>query len=265
MRKLSAALAAPIAAACLWLMPVAPAHATCSPATASSPSRMVDLLQLLCDQSLLGIGGTVAGGSADSGNPVKTGGVYNTSPPTYTNGQRTDTQVGPRGQTSVFIQDPTGVFGAAVTNPGDSDSANQTAVAALSRAQLYNGTSWERERANLDVTLLASGAQTATQTTADQTNYNARCVKVTLDITAAGTGTITPEIDFKDPASGKYTALVTGTAQAGTGTTTLSVCPGITVAANVSVSDVLPRTWRVKATKSDSSSWTFSLGAMIIR
>jgi hypothetical protein len=37
--------------------------------------------------------GNVAAGATDSGNPVKTGGVYNASAPTLTNGQRGDTQM----------------------------------------------------------------------------------------------------------------------------------------------------------------------------
>lgn len=40
-----------------------------------------------------GIGGTIAAAAADSGNPVKIGGKYNTSPPTLTNGQRGDAQL----------------------------------------------------------------------------------------------------------------------------------------------------------------------------
>lgn len=37
--------------------------------------------------------GNVASGTTDSGNPIKVGGVYNTSAPTLTNGQRGDLQV----------------------------------------------------------------------------------------------------------------------------------------------------------------------------
>jgi len=39
------------------------------------------------------IQGNAASGATDVGNPVKTGGVYNTSAPTLTNGQRGDTQM----------------------------------------------------------------------------------------------------------------------------------------------------------------------------
>lgn len=45
-------------------------------------------------------GGGVASGAADSGNPVKVGGVYNTTQPTLTNGQRGDVQLDVRGNTN---------------------------------------------------------------------------------------------------------------------------------------------------------------------
>ena len=45
--------------------------------------------------------GNVASGATDAGNPVKTGGVYNTTQPTLTNGQRGDTQMDVRANTLV--------------------------------------------------------------------------------------------------------------------------------------------------------------------
>lgn len=47
--------------------------------------------------------GNVASGATDSGNPVKTGGVYNTSAPTLTNGQRGDTQMDTNANTLVTL------------------------------------------------------------------------------------------------------------------------------------------------------------------
>lgn len=49
------------------------------------------------------IQGNVAAGSADSGNPVKIGGVYNSSPPTFTTGQRADFQTDSQGRQKVTI------------------------------------------------------------------------------------------------------------------------------------------------------------------
>lgn len=47
--------------------------------------------------SVLKVGGNVASGATDSGNPVKVGGVYNSTPPTLTNGQRGDIQMDAQG------------------------------------------------------------------------------------------------------------------------------------------------------------------------
>lgn len=49
------------------------------------------------------IQGNVAAGATDAGNPVKTGGVYNSSAPTLTNGQRGDTQLDSKGNTQVNL------------------------------------------------------------------------------------------------------------------------------------------------------------------
>lgn len=48
-------------------------------------------------------GGGVASGATDSGNPIKIGGVYNTTPPTLTNAQRGDAQMDTRANMSVTL------------------------------------------------------------------------------------------------------------------------------------------------------------------
>lgn len=48
---------------------------------------------LASDQSTVAVGGNVAAGATDSGNPVKVGGKFNTALPTLTNGQRGDLQL----------------------------------------------------------------------------------------------------------------------------------------------------------------------------
>ena len=46
-------------------------------------------------------GGGVASGATDSGNPIKVGGVYNSTAPTLTTGQRGDIQLDSRGDTQI--------------------------------------------------------------------------------------------------------------------------------------------------------------------
>lgn len=51
----------------------------------------------------LGLTGTVASGSADTGNPVKIGGKYNTTLPTFADAQRGDLQIDGRGRVIVTL------------------------------------------------------------------------------------------------------------------------------------------------------------------
>jgi hypothetical protein len=117
----------------------------------------------------------------------------------------------------------------------------------------------------VELSVLASAARTADQTQADQTNQGARGILVFLDVTDnASSGSITLEIDGKDPASGKYYALLTGTAVTSTGTVVYRVFPGAAVSANASANDALPRTWRVKVTTNNANAITYSVGAVLL-
>lgn len=131
--------------------------------------------------------------------------------------------------------------------------------------RLYNGTDYDDQRNNHGVTGLASAARTASVNTADLVNYNARGAKVVIDATAsAATPSVVFTIKGKDPLSGKYFTILASAAITGTGTTVLTVYPGVTAAANVSVSDVLPRVWRVEAVAGDADSLTYSVGVNYI-
>ncbi|MDE2105935.1 MAG: hypothetical protein KGL39_52420, partial [Patescibacteria group bacterium] len=61
-------------------------------------------------------GGNVASGAADSGNPVKIGGVYNAAPITLTTGQRGDAQLDASGNLCVNIKAGAGSGGTALSD-----------------------------------------------------------------------------------------------------------------------------------------------------
>lgn len=89
----------------------------------------------------------------------------------------------------------------------------------------------------------------------------------TVSTTTAGGGnggSLTVTIQGKDAASGKYFTLLASAAITSVGTTRLVVYPGNTVAANLSVSTVLPATWRVDVVKSGNAP-VASIGASLIR
>lgn len=114
--------------------------------------------------------------------------------------------------------------------------------------------------------LLSSSAHTATADSAEQTNTGSRGAQVIFDLTDVPLlpDGITPKVQGKDPASGKWYDLLSGGALDTVTTTVLTVYPGVTVTANKSASDVLPKIWRVTVGNTDGKSYTFSVGANVV-
>lgn len=139
--------------------------------------------------------------------------------------------------------------------------------------RMFNGSTLDRVRGNTETTLLSSSARTSTTATSDQTNYNARGVQLTLDITATPNNaeTLTVELQVKDPVSAKYTTITAFTALVAsalgasptTATYVYTVYPGAVETAAVAQHEVqglpVPRTWRARVVHSSTGSWTYSL------
>jgi hypothetical protein len=162
-----------------------------------------------------------------------------------------------------------GADGTQLTIRVPADGQSLTAgVVVNSLTRLYNGTTLEIARGNLEGTLLASAARTAATFSANQTNYNHRGVLVWVTVTVAGTGSLDPRIQGLEPVSGSAYALNnTPTAITTTGTKLLMLYPMGTASNNnatQAISSALPRTWRVSINPSDSSSWTYSVGYSLI-
>ncbi len=98
--------------------------------------------------------GGVASGVTDSGNPVKVGGVYNSTLPTLISGQRSDLQVASSGVLMVDTEMPAAV--------ALSDSlANPTAPIVGAAGLLWNSTTYERTRSPLQGDLQVATGITA--------------------------------------------------------------------------------------------------------
>lgn len=108
---------------------------------------------------------------------------------------------------------------------------------------------------------LALAARTATTSSANLINRNCAGIRVFINVTAlVDTPSITVSIEEKDPISGNYVALLTSAAITTTGQkTTLVIYPGLTAAANVVASSVLPRDFRITVTHGDADSITYSI------
>ena len=102
---------------------------------------------------------------------------------------------------------------------------------------------------------------TATVTGPDITNNGGhRGVKVVVQTTAIGTGSITVSIQSKDRASGTYVTLLAGVAITTNTTNLYTVFPGATVTANVSANDCIGEIFRVVATANNGNAATYTVG-----
>jgi hypothetical protein len=112
--------------------------------------------------------------------------------------------------------------------------------------------------------LITAAAATTTQTSADYRNSCYRGIKVVLDMTTVGTGSVTLTIQGKDVASGKYFTLLTGAAVITNTTNVYTVYPGATVTANVSANDQLPAFFRILVTANNANPTTYTVGASLL-
>lgn len=114
--------------------------------------------------------------------------------------------------------------------------------------------------ARSDVTWLASGARTTTQTSPDIAVGNYAYLRVIVDTTVFGTGSVTLTINTYDQTSGKYVLLLAGAAIVSTVTNAYNVGPTIVAAANVSATAQLGKTIQLVATANNANSQTYSVG-----
>jgi len=130
--------------------------------------------------------------------------------------------------------------------------ANPTVTKIDATTLLFNGTTWDRARGNVNTTTGDTGAKTATFNGATQTNYNARGATVLINMGTVSGTTPTLAAKLQGSADGGTTwydipGAVTPSITA-TGTTVMTIYPGATVAANAAISYPLPRTWRLAYT-----------------
>lgn len=120
---------------------------------------------------------------------------------------------------------------------------------------------------NTNKALLTLTAASASGQIVAQDNPFWRGVQLVVDITAitGTTPTLTVIVEGMDEASGKFYALLTSAALSATGTTLLTVYPGVTAAANVAAAQALPKTWRVRYTIAGTTpAVTATVGASLV-
>jgi hypothetical protein len=162
------------------------------------------------------------------------------------------------------------ILNAAYKTSADADGLAELAslMGVFAPPHTFNESTWDRFRGNTEVTLLASAARTADTASADQTNYNHRGAIIWVDVTArAGSTTMTPYVQVKDPATDQYNTGWGGSAiDTADGTRVYYFYPGASTTASFSDETCLafPRTWRFFLDHSDTDSITYSVGAAMI-
>lgn len=95
--------------------------------------------------------GNVASAAADSGNPVKIGGIYQTTLPTFTTGQRGDAQVDSKGNLRVRVvaggnaTAGDGVSNTVMETQSDATTQNTSTLYKPVWGFVFNGTTWDRQ------------------------------------------------------------------------------------------------------------------------
>ena len=152
-------------------------------------------------------------------------------------------------------------IGVRLTRPGGSLLGGQLEI----RPALLNAAgSYDMQRLNGGLTLLASAARTTATDSADFTNYNWRGAIFVIDITAGTTPSLTFTVQGKDPVSGKYFTQLQTAALAAVATTVIYVYPGSTPANNVTANAPLATTFRMDVAVGNANSITYSVGCIPI-
>jgi len=112
---------------------------------------------------------------------------------------------------------------------------------------------------------LASAARTASTDSALFVNQNRRGCQVLIDMTAiTATGDVTFKVQGYDELSGTYYDLITSASVTTVSEVMLKIYPGLTAAANLTVSDNLPYLYRITTTHLNGVSMTYSVGVNLL-
>lgn len=116
-----------------------------------------------------------------------------------------------------------------------------------------------------DIVAITATASTTDQTSPDLINLTGKGLRVVLDMTSAGTGSVVLHVKGKDAASGKYQDLLVGANVTTVSTNVYTIYPGLTPSANAVVSDVLPHTFQIFVHANNANPTSFTVGCSILQ
>lgn len=167
-----------------------------------------------------------------------------------------------------YLHDPDSSIAARMTVGDDAAESDapigRTVYPSDSRPRVWSETdgAWIRQHGNDAITILASAARTATNSSATFKNPNHRAAHFIVDVTAiAATPSVVFSIEAFDVASGTFYPILESPAITSVGTTVLKVGIGFTPIPNLTANNLIPFSYRVTATHADADSITYSVGA----
>ncbi|OQW42091.1 MAG: hypothetical protein A4S12_07055 [Proteobacteria bacterium SG_bin5] len=162
---------------------VQPVTATQLPAALGQTNMAGSLpVVIASDQPSLQVqaGGAAADGAAASGQPLPFGGIFNSTRPSYTSGQRTQAQFDSGGNLSTTLCNTTGGC-TSIGSPSADAASSGTGLQVTTRGTVYNGGSWDRQRGDTSGTWVAqsatSNAGVALSTSVSGAAETARAIK----------------------------------------------------------------------------------------
>lgn len=214
--------------------------------SSSLPAGTNVIGHVIVDSGTEVVTGNVASGGTDSGNPVKIGGVYNSTQPTFTTGQRGDVQLDARGNVRIAINNPNTLAVATVSSFGDAASNGNVGLFTNSNNSVFNGTTWDRARSG-GVLGMTGVSNQASPSGGYSYNHIATATTTTVksgvgtlhSITVNSLGTVASTLTVYDSTTGSGTIIAIINSLSITGTLTFDVAfaTGLTI---VSTGTVAP-------------------------
>lgn len=135
---------------------------------------------------LLGVAGNIASGVTDAGNPVKVGAIFNTTLPTFTNGQRGDLQIDSKGSLEITPYIAGSVAG--TSGPiSDGSSNTQTMIGTRNFNLLFNSSTWDRNYVCNSTAVVNVTAGNTTELVSLTASQIIRVCSFTVSMSVAGT------------------------------------------------------------------------------
>ena len=118
---------------------------------------------------------------------------------------------------------------------------------------------------NEEVPLLTSATRTSSYTSPDLQNLGGTKIVVVVNVTSAGTGQLTLNINGKDSVSGSTYNLLSSTAITTNSTNRYIVANDATATLNVSAKDYLPSVFQIQVIALNANPVTYSVGYNLLR